>query len=150
GLRVAGRLVSMRVMGRAAFAHIQDGSGRIQVYVRRDDIGDQAYDDFKDLDLGDILGIEGTIFRTKTGEISVHVKQYTLLAKAIRLLPIGKEREGEHYAALSDVEQRHRMRYLDLLANPDSQDVLLKRSHLVTTRSSRCWSFMRLTPTWTT
>src|SRR5439155_6438938 len=132
GLRIAGRLVSMRVMGKAAFAHIQDGSGRIQVYVRRDDIGDQAYDDFKDLDLGDILGIEGTIFRTKTDEISVHVMQYTLLAKAIRLLPIGKEREGEHYAALSDVEQRHRMRYLDLLANPDSKDVLLKRSRLVT------------------
>ena len=131
GGRLSGRVVAIRNMGKASFAHVQDQSGRIQIYARRDDIGEQAYERFKDLDIGDVIGAEGYAFRTRTGEISLHVTAWTLLAKALRQLPIGKEREGEHYSALSDVELRYRMRYLDMLANPEAKEGLLKRSRLV-------------------
>jgi lysyl-tRNA synthetase class 2 len=130
--RFPGRLVARRPMGKASFAHVQDEEGRIQIYVRRDDIGEEAYEQFQDLDIGDIVGVEGFVFRTRTGETSVHVTSFTLLAKCLRPLPIGKEKEGEHYSGLQDIEQRYRMRYVDLLANPDAADVLRKRCRLVT------------------
>lgn len=128
---IAGRLVAMRLMGKASFADILDASGRVQIYVRQDDIGEEAYQAFKHLDIGDILGVEGTVIKTRTGEVSVKVSGYTLLAKCLRPLPIGKEREGEHFSGLSDIEQRYRMRYIDLLANPEARDILLKRSRLI-------------------
>lgn len=127
---VAGRLVSQRLMGRVLFADLRDESGRIQLFVKRDDLGEERYAAFKDLDIGDILGAQGTVFTTRTGEISLHVSQYTLLAKCLRPLPLGKEREGEHFSALTDVEQRHRMRYVDLLVHPEVRDVLTKRSRM--------------------
>ncbi len=129
--RLGGRIVSQRVMGKAAFANIQDETGRIQVYVRRDDVGEEEYDEFRDLDIGDFIGVEGPLFRTRTGEVTLKAQNYVLLAKCLRLLPIGKERDGEHFSALSDVELRYRMRYLDMLANPESRDILLSRCKLV-------------------
>lgn len=128
---IAGRLVAVRLMGKASFADILDASGRVQIYVRQDDIGEEAYHRFKHLDIGDILGVEGTVIKTRTGEVSVKVSNFTLLAKCLRPLPIGKEREGEHFSGLSDTEQRYRMRYVDLLANPQARDILLKRSRVI-------------------
>lgn len=129
---VAGRLISKRVMGKVTFRDLRDGSDRIQLFVRRDEVGEEIYEQFKGFATGDIIGVKGFVFRTRTGEISVHVKEFTLLAMCLRPLPIGKEgEEGETHSALSDPEQRQRMRYLDLLANPDARDVLLKRSVLI-------------------
>jgi len=130
--RLAGRIVAMRNMGKASFAHLQDETGRIQIYVRRDDVGEEAYKLFTDFDLGDFLGVEGPAFRTRTGEITIHVKQYWLLAKALRPLPLGKQdEEGHTHGALADREERYRQRYLDLLANPTSRETLTKRSKIV-------------------
>jgi len=130
---IAGRLVQQRIMGKAAFINLLDGSGRIQVYVRKDDVGEEEYERFKDLDIGDIVGVNGFVFKTRTGEISVHARSYTLLAKCLRPLPIGKEGDdGEQHSALSDTEHRQRMRYLDVLANPEARETLVKRCRLVT------------------
>jgi len=128
---IAGRLVAVRLMGKASFADIQDASGRVQIYVRQEDIGEEPYRTFKHLDIGDILGVVGTLIKTRTGEVSVKVTEYTLLAKCLRPLPIGKERGGEHFSGLSDIERRYRMRYVDLLANPEAREILLKRSRIV-------------------
>jgi len=130
-VRVAGRLVAIRIMGKATFAHIQDETGRIQIYVKRDVVGDENYELFKQLHIGDILGVEGHVFRTRTGEITIQVANYTLLALCLRPLPIGKERDGRHFSGLSDVELRYRMRYVDLLANPEARAILIKRMKLV-------------------
>ncbi len=130
-VQICGRLVAIRIMGKASFAHLMDESGRVQIYVKRDAVGEKPYEVFKDLDIGDILGVEGTVFRTRMGEPTVEVAEYTLLAKALRPLPIGKEREGEHFSGLSDVERRYRMRYVDLIANSDAREVLVKRSLMV-------------------
>jgi lysyl-tRNA synthetase class 2 len=130
-ISVAGRLLQPRLMGKAAFADLRDESGRIQIYIRRDDVGEEAYRLFKDLDIGDILGVCGTVFKTRTGEVSLHVVSFQLLAKCLRVLPVGKEKEGEHYAGLHDVEMRHRMRYVDLLANPETREILVRRSRTV-------------------
>ncbi|MGC8667322.1 MAG: lysine--tRNA ligase [Chthonomonadales bacterium] len=130
-VRAAGRLVAVRIMGKASFAHIQDETGRIQIYVKRDVVGDDAYERFKQLHIGDILGVEGEVFRTRTGEITIQAASYTLLALCFRPLPIGKERDGRHYSGLQDVELRYRMRYVDLLANPEARAILVKRIKLV-------------------
>lgn len=121
---LAGRIMLLREMGKASFAHIQDETGKIQFYIREDEVGQQAYAVFKKLDLGDIVGIEGTIFSTKTGEISVWVKKLMLLAKAVRPLP-------EKWHGLKDVEIRYRKRYLDLIANPEVREVFRKRSQVI-------------------
>jgi lysyl-tRNA synthetase class 2 len=121
---VAGRLMTRRVMGKASFAHVQDMSGRIQIYVRRQDVGDEAYAQFKRWDLGDILGVEGTVFKTKTGELSVRARSLRLLTKALRPLP-------EKFHGLADQETRYRQRYLDLIANEASRRVFLARSAVV-------------------
>jgi len=128
---LAGRLVAARLMGKVTFADLRDESGRIQLFVKRDELGDEAFRAFNDLDLGDLLGAQGTVFKTRTGEISIHVSRYTLLAKCLRPLPLGKWREGEHFSTLTDVERRHRMRYVDLLVNPESRDVLIRRSRII-------------------
>lgn len=129
---VAGRIVARRPMGKASFLNVADESGRLQVYVRRDELGDDAYGDLLDLDLGDVVGVAGAVFKTRTGEISVHARKVTLLAKALRPLPLGKvDEEGRAHGALTDKEERYRQRYLDLLANPDARDMLARRSRLV-------------------
>ena len=123
---VAGRMMLKRVMGKASFATIQDMSGRIQLYITRDALGEADYDAFKHWDLGDILGAEGTLFRTKTNELSVKVTALRLLAKSLRPLP-------EKFHGLTDQEQRYRQRYLDLITNPDTQRVFKARSQAIQT-----------------
>ena len=130
---VAGRIWTIRLMGKAAFVDLRDSSGRIQIYVKRDDVGEQAFDDVKHmLDRGDIVGVAGTVFTTKTGEISIHATAITLLAKALRQLPLGKEyetAEGEEHQSgvLKDTELRYRQRYVDLIVNKESRERLINR-----------------------
>ncbi len=121
---VAGRMVSRRVMGKASFAHLQDADGKIQVYVRRDDVGEDAYALFKDFDLGDVIGVTGTVFRTKAGEISVHATGLTLLTKCLHPLP-------EKFHGLKDMDLRYRQRYLDLIVSPEVKDTFIKRSRII-------------------
>lgn len=136
---IAGRLMSRRVMGKASFAELQDSKGRIQVYVTRDDIcpsdDKELYNVVfkKLLDLGDFIGVEGYVFRTQTGEISVHAQKLTLLSKSIRPLPVVKEKDGEVYDGFSDPELRYRQRYVDLIVNPDVKETFRKRSIAIKT-----------------
>lgn len=123
---IAGRLMSKRIMGKASFGHIMDSDGRMQGYFCRDDMGVDEYQAFKKLDVGDIVGIEGFVFKTKTGEISVHVKKVTLLTKSLLPLP-------EKFHGLKDPELRFRQRYVDLIANPEVKDVFIKRSKIIST-----------------
>jgi len=134
-VKLAGRIMAIRRMGKASFAHIMDQKGRIQIYLKKDEIG-EGYDAFRLLDIGDIIGIEGYVFKTKTQEISVHVKSLKLLAKSLRPLPIAKEVEDEQgnkivYDQFADKELRYRQRYLDLVVNPNVKDVFIKRSKIV-------------------
>jgi lysyl-tRNA synthetase class 2 len=134
-VRIAGRLMAIRRMGKASFASIQDHRGRIQIYVRKDDIG-EMYDAFKLMDIGDIIGVAGYIFRTKTGEISVHVRELNILSKSLRPLPIAKETVDEQgnkeiHDQFSDIELRYRQRYVDLIVNPDIKETFIKRSRIV-------------------
>lgn len=134
---LAGRIMSRRIMGNASFAELMDSTGRIQIYVRRDDIcpGEDKtlYNTvFKRLlDIGDIIGIRGFVFTTQTGEITVHVRELTLLAKSLRPLPIVKEKDGIYYDAVTDPEMRYRQRYVDLIVNPAVRDVFRKRTQIV-------------------
>ncbi|GAB4297059.1 MAG: lysine--tRNA ligase [Ignavibacteriaceae bacterium] len=133
---LAGRIMAIRRMGKASFAHIQDDSGRIQIYLKKDEIG-AAYDAFKLMDIGDIIGVKGFVFKTKTGEISVHVNELKLLAKSLRPLPIAKEIIDEAgnkkiFDQFADKELRYRQRYVDLIVNPDVKDVFVKRSRIIT------------------
>ncbi len=121
---IAGRMMFKRVMGKASFCNIQDLQGNIQAYVARDDVGEDSYQDFKKYDVGDILGIRGTVFRTKTGEISVHAKEVTLLSKSLQILP-------EKYHGLTDTDIRYRQRYVDLIMNADVKDAFIKRSKII-------------------
>ena len=123
-VKVAGRMTSRRVMGKASFAHLLDGEGKIQLYVSRDDLGDEDYAAFKKWDIGDIVGVEGILFRTRTGEISVHAKKATLLAKSLLPLP-------EKFHGLTNLEQRYRQRYVDLIVNPEVKDTFVKRSKIL-------------------
>lgn len=129
---VTGRLVSMRVMGKSSFAHIEDGSGRIQLYLRRDVVGEDAYTVFKqNLDLGDFVEASGRLFYTRTGEASVQVEDLRLLAKALRPLPIAKEKDGQVFDAFADKEQRYRQRYADLAVNPDVREIFYIRARII-------------------
>lgn len=127
---LAGRIVSIRIMGKASFAHIQDRKGRIQIYLKADELGDD-YEIAKLLDLGDIVGVTGFLFRTRTGEVSVHVQKLTVLSKSIRPIPFGKEKGDEHWYGLQDVEQRYRQRHVDLITNTDARAVFEKRSAVI-------------------
>lgn len=134
-VRIAGRIMAIRRMGKASFAHIQDHTGRIQVYLKKDEIG-EAYDAFKLMDIGDIIGIEGFVFKTKTGEISVHTRELKLLSKSLQPLPIAKEVVDEQgnktiFDQFADKELRYRRRYVDLIVNPDIKDVFVKRSKII-------------------
>lgn len=134
---IAGRLMGRRVMGKASFAELMDSKGRIQVYVTRDDIcpGEDKtlYNSFfkKLLDLGDFVGVKGFVFRTQTGEISVHAREIVLLSKSLRPLPVVKEKDGVTYDAFADPELRYRQRYVDLLVNADVKNIFLKRSQVI-------------------
>jgi lysyl-tRNA synthetase class 2 len=134
---IAGRIMSRRIMGNASFAELQDESGRIQIYIRRDDIcpGEDKtlYNTVfkRHLDIGDIIGVSGFVFKTQVGETTVHVKELTILAKSLRPLPIVKEKDGEVYDAFSDPEQRYRQRYVDLVVNPQVRDIFVKRSRII-------------------
>ena len=123
-VRIAGRMVARRVMGKASFAHLLDGEGKIQLYVSRDDLGDEDYQSFKKWDIGDIIGVEGILFRTRTGEISVHAKSATLLAKSLLPLP-------EKFHGLTNLEQRYRQRYVDLIVNPEVKRNFIIRSQFI-------------------
>ncbi len=123
---VAGRLMSKRVMGKAAFANIQDKLGNVQLYVSRDGIGEDNYADFKKYDIGDIVGVKGFVFRTMTGEISIHAHEVTLLTKSLQILP-------EKFHGLKDVDMRYRQRYVDLIMSPDVKDTFIKRSQIIST-----------------
>lgn len=121
---IAGRMMFKRVMGKASFCNIQDLKGKIQVYVARDAIGEEAYADFKKSDIGDIYGIKGYVFRTKTGEISIHAVEMTMLTKSLQILP-------EKFHGLTDTDTRYRQRYVDLIMNEESRDVFIKRSQII-------------------
>lgn len=134
-IKIAGRIMTIRRMGKASFAHVQDYKGRIQIYLRKDDIG-ESYSAFKLMDIGDIIGLEGFTFKTKTGEISIHVTSLTLLAKSLRPLPVPKETTDEHgnkiiHDQFTDIELRYRQRYVDLIVNPQIKDVFIKRSKII-------------------
>ena len=121
---IAGRLMAKRVMGKASFANIQDRNGRMQLYVSRNDIGEESYADFKKYDIGDIIGVKGTVFTTKMGEISVHATEVVLLSKSLQILP-------EKFHGLKDQELRYRQRYMDLIVNPEVKEVFFKRSAII-------------------
>ena len=122
---IAGRMMSKRVMGKASFCHVQDLQGTIQSYVARDSIGEEDYADFKKFDIGDIIGITGQVFETKTGEISIHAEKVTLLSKSLQILP-------EKYHGLTNTDLRYRQRYVDLIMNPEVKDTFIKRSKIIT------------------
>ena len=121
---VAGRMMSKRVMGKASFCNVQDLKGNIQSYVARDSVGEENYKEFKKLDVGDVIGIEGEVFRTKTGEISIHASRVTLLSKSLQILP-------EKFHGLTNTDIRYRQRYVDLIMNPDVKDTFIKRSKII-------------------
>ena len=123
---IAGRLMSKRVMGKASFCNIQDLKGGIQCYVARDAVGEESYKDFKKMDIGDIVGLKGTVFKTKTGEISIHASELTLLSKSLQILP-------EKYHGLTNTDLRYRQRYVDLIMNPEVKDTFIKRSKIIST-----------------
>ena len=121
---IAGRIMSKRIMGKASFAHIQDSEGKIQIFVSRDDLGDEHYKEFKRYDIGDIIGAKGFVFKTKTGEVSIHAKEVILLTKALRPFP-------EKFNGLKDVDLRYRQRELDLIVNPEVKKVFMKRIEIL-------------------
>ncbi|MCX6144323.1 MAG: lysine--tRNA ligase [Ignavibacteriales bacterium] len=132
---VAGRIMSIRRMGKASFCHIQDSKGKIQLYLKKEELGG-PYDAFKLMDIGDVIGVKGYIFRTKMGEISIHAQSLTLLAKSLRPLPVVKEKVDDHgnkivYDPFSDKELRYRQRYVDLIVNPDVREVFTKRARII-------------------
>ncbi|MBA2762499.1 MAG: lysine--tRNA ligase, partial [Segetibacter sp.] len=134
---LAGRIMSIRDMGKAAFAELQDSQGRIQIYVRKDDLTNEGNTTLYDvvwkklLDIGDIIGVKGFVFRTKMGEISIHVKEFTLLSKSLRPLPIVKEAEGQTFDSVTDPEFKYRQRYADLVINPSIKETFIKRTKLI-------------------
>ena len=121
---IAGRLMAKRIMGKASFCHIQDGEGKIQSYVSINDLGEESYKQFKEDDIGDIIGITGFVFKTRTGEISIHAKEVTLLTKSLKPLP-------EKFHGLKDTDLRYRQRYVDLIVNPEVRDTFIKRSMII-------------------
>ena len=128
---IAGRILSIRKMGKASFFHIQDSHGKIQIFIKKDDIGEDGYENFMLMDIGDFVGVEGPVFKTKVGEVSIKTASLTILCKAIRPLPIVKEKEDEVYDAFNSKEQRYRNRHLDLIVNAEVRDTFVKRSKII-------------------
>ena len=127
---LAGRIVSLRIMGKASFIHILDRKGKVQAYFKKDDLGEN-YELVSLLDLGDFIGVKGYMFRTRTGEISIHAQELTVLSKSIRPIPFGKEKGEQHWYGLQDIEQRYRQRYVDLVTNAESRETFEKRSRII-------------------
>lgn len=123
-VHIAGRMMSRRIMGKASFLDLRDGTDRMQVYVKRDDVGEDVYADFKKWDIGDVIGVKGMVFRTQKGEISVHTHEITLLSKSLLPLP-------EKFHGLKDTETRYRQRYVDLIVNPEVKETFVKRSQIL-------------------
>jgi lysyl-tRNA synthetase class 2 len=138
-VRVAGRIMAIRLMGKAGFCHLQQDGKRLQIYVKKDAVGDKGFELYKLLDLGDHIGVSGYLFRTRTGELTIHVEEITFLSKDLLPLPVGKAVEADPSAPgaaqkfneLTDVELRYRQRYVDLVVNPEVREVFLKRSKLI-------------------
>lgn len=130
-VKFAGRIVSYRLMGKAGFAHLSDGDGKIQGYFKKDDLGETGWELYNLLDIGDHIGVEGYLFVTRTGEKSIHVTTLTPLSKSLQTLPLGKEKDGERWYGLEDVEQRYRHRHLDLICNPEARKMLVDRMKIV-------------------
>jgi lysyl-tRNA synthetase, class II len=138
-VRVAGRVMAIRLMGKAGFCHLQQGGKRLQIYVKKDAVGDAGFELYKLLDLGDHIGVSGYLFRTRTGELTIHVEEITFLSKDLLPLPVGKAIDGDaagpdgpkKWNELTDVELRYRQRYVDLVVNPEVREVFLKRSKLI-------------------
>jgi len=128
---ISGRVMALRKMGKASFIHIMDSFGQIQVFIKKDTVGEKVYEAFKLIDIGDFIGINGIVFKTKTKEISINTKQFTILSKSIRPLPIVKEKKGEVFDAFKDKELRYRNRHLDLIVNPETRDVFRKRAEII-------------------
>ena len=128
---IAGRILSIRKMGKASFFHIQDSLGKIQIFIKKDDIGEDGYENFMLMDIGDFVGVEGPVFKTKVGEVSIKTASLTILCKAIRPLPIVKEKEDEVYDAFNSKEQRYRNRHLDLIVNAEVRNTFVKRSKII-------------------
>ena len=128
---VSGRIMAIRIMGKASFVQLMDYEGRIQIFIKKDNLADDIYEHFKLLDIGDHIGIKGKVFTTKTGEISIKAKELVVLSKSIRPLPIVKEKDGEVYDAFNDKEQRYRNRHLDLLLNPSVKETFIKRTKIL-------------------
>ena len=128
---LAGRIMAIRRMGKASFFRIVDNEGGIQIFIKKDDLGDNSYENFKLFDIGDFVGVSGQVFKTKTGEISIRTSELTLLAKSIRPLPIVKEKDGTKYDSFSDKEQRYRNRHLDLLLNQAVKNTFIQRTKII-------------------
>ena len=128
---IAGRIMALRKMGKASFIHVMDGKGRIQIFIKKDNVGENIYDAFKLMDIGDFIGISGVVFKTKVGEISISAEKFDVLSKSIRPLPIVKEKEGEVYDAFTDKELRYRNRHLDLIVNAETRSTFIKRTQII-------------------
>ena len=128
---IAGRIMALRKMGKAAFIHVMDDKGRIQIFIKKDNVGENIYDAFKLMDIGDFIGISGVVFKTKVGEISISAEKFDVLSKSIRPLPIVKEKEGEVYDAFTDKELRYRNRHLDLIVNAETRSTFIKRTQII-------------------
>ena len=128
---IAGRIMALRKMGKAAFIHVMDDKGRIQIFIKKDNVGENIYDAFNLMDIGDFIGINGVVFKTKVGEISISAEKFDVLSKSIRPLPIVKEKEGEVYDAFTDKELRYRNRHLDLIVNAETRSTFIKRTQII-------------------
>ncbi|MBT4249507.1 lysine--tRNA ligase [bacterium] len=128
---IAGRIMALRKMGKASFIHVMDDKGRIQIFIKKDNVGENIYDVFKLMDIGDFIGISGVVFKTKVGEISISAEKFDVLSKSIRPLPIVKEKEGEVYDAFKDKELRYRNRHLDLIVNAETRSTFIKRTQII-------------------
>ncbi|MGI8922612.1 MAG: lysine--tRNA ligase [Fimbriimonadales bacterium] len=129
---LAGRITALRTMGKAAFFDISREGDRMQTYLKKEDVGEDLWEVFSLVDIGDIVGVSGEVFKTRTGEVSIHARDVRVLAKSLHTLPLGKEKEGHQWYGLADIEERYRRRYLDLIANADSRRTLLDRARVVT------------------
>lgn len=128
---IAGRIMALRKMGKASFIHVMDDKGRIQIFIKKDNVGENIYDAFKLMDIGDFIGISGVVFKTKVGEISISAEKFDVLSKSIRPLPIVKEKEGEVYDAFTDKELRYRNRHLDLIVNAETRSTFINRTQII-------------------
>ena len=128
---IAGRIMALRKMGKASFIHVMDDKGRIQIFIKKDNVGENIYDAFNLMDIGDFIGISGVVFKTKVGEISISAEKFDVLSKSVRPLPIVKEKEGEVYDAFTDKELRYRNRHLDLIVNAETRSTFIKRTQII-------------------